>query len=193
MNGGDVEAWRIRRTMHEGEWYTPVVRNDGVIATPELVEAFAHTPDVHRAGVATVRRFHAVLIDELPLRGDNVGARYVIAGARWAREGVPLDLGDSGLQIGTVERIERTTSPAGVAQLEGDARLYDSAAGTLAWRAIAAGVYTGVCCVWIHYELEGERGKPELVKGGRLAYVKLGHESGNCCAAAKITRTWEAP
>jgi hypothetical protein len=198
-----ADDYEIRRVSYRGDLYTPVVvRRTGAVLPPEHVKALASVRD---PASRDPRRFAAILIDEGPLADADTGAPVgpyrlesaegrAYGGVRFA-DPLPLQFGDSGLAVGTVGDIAclppgALTGPESIGHhLVGTATMRDTVLASVVWRAVRAGVLSGVCVVIAeHRTLDDGR-----MVAGLITHVTLGPLELSCCARARILDTSEIP
>ena len=165
--------YRIVRMQVRGQWYCPIVSRAGAVLGPTAVGRLAA---VDAAASAGRRYLEFVLTDgSVPRNGQPPlhCARFRTRGAL----PLPLELGDSGLVVGTTEAV---WVGAG-AHLLARARLHDSVLADIVWRGLQAGVLSGVCAV------ADPSDEPEFHA------VRLGDLDSACLAGARVIKFWEEP
>jgi len=177
-----ADDFRIVRVRHEGQTYTPVITRGGQVLDPGAVGALAHTRQAPRS----VRWITGIIADEsLPISG---GATLQLASFRH-EEIVPLELGDSELEIGAMLVIEPRppqTMPATIGwSLVGTARLADTVLAAITWRAMRDGIITGFC---VHFDC---RATATNALDGKVGAVRLGAAEDSHLRGARILRAWE--
>lgn len=180
-------SYRVVRVSHDGGCSHPIVDRTGRIVTLPEVEVLADLP----AGGPRARHLCFVMIDEsLPANGDP---RRRLGGYRWEPK-MPLTLLDLWIPIGVIEEVRRVR-PGAIPGTEGEAlvavaRLRPSVVGDCTWRAVVAGLFTGVCCVLHAGELQ-DTTTGDLVEG-EIAYVRLGSQDLVCIRGARVLSWWES-
>ena len=165
-----AEDVRLCRLQIGGVWYTPLVSRAGAILGPADAAILAET-----AAPAAGRRYiETVLADASTPRGWQ--RPFPIA--RFHTRGpLPLELGDSGLRIGTVEAIWVAPGPA----LHARAILRHTRLGAVTWRALEERLLSGVCAVAV------------LGDATEFVAVHLSPIADCCLATARVIRCWEEP
>jgi hypothetical protein len=177
-------------------YYFPIIRASGHELETEAIEALATERDVT---VRAVREFTMVIADESPRRPE-IAARRNLPPTRLRVRGLepatplPLVFLDSALEVGVCRSLTRLPAGSvfGTEQAEGEcllavARLNDTVLASVAWGAVRAGLFGGVCCE----VMTDGRDLDGWLTEGTIRRVILGSADDTCLAAARVTEAWE--
>jgi hypothetical protein len=185
-----------------GYWY-PLILDDGYSLTTEAVEALATERD---NAVRSVRELLIVVADEsrrLPEQAARLRAmgleiapdhtRLYVRGLR-PDNPLPLVFLDSQLVIGTCEDFNILAAGTffGSEQAEGECllakvRLNDSRLATVAWGAVRAGLFGGLCADVRDWNISDDGTRVD----GRISRVMLSGLDDVCLAGARVVEAWE--
>jgi hypothetical protein len=188
---------RLVRLVDAGQTYFPIIYK-GAAASLEQIALWAHLADRARdPDRRRVRKAYAILADESPLRGGGPltpppGWALELADLTWSPIGVPLTFQGTGLTIAWIEGIEMKppgSTPGTVGHhVVAELALRDTLLATIAYRAIADGIFQGLCAVITDAQPDAER---RVHAGGELVYVQLADSASVCCAAARVLESFE--